>query len=290
MHSKKDINGSPDLQLTVRGKNFRFDEPLVMGILNLTPDSFFDGGKYRNKKEIIAQVEMMLVEGASIIDIGAVSTRPGAREITEKEEWQRLETTLKMIAAQFPDAIISIDTYRSGVAEKAVHEGAHIINDISGGTFDKLMPAIISRLKIPFVMMHIQGTPQNMQFNPRYENVVEEVKAFFIGQLNIFSSFGILENIILDPGFGFGKTVEHNYQLLRSLRSMKDLGYPVMAGLSRKSMINKVLEIKPQDALNGTTALNVIALLNGADILRVHDVKEAKEAIRLVKIYQSSDI
>lgn len=139
-------------------------------------------------------------------------------------------------------------------------------------------------------MMHIQGTPQNMQFNPRYENVVEEVKAFFIGQLNIFSSFGILENIILDPGFGFGKTVEHNYQLLRSLRSMKDLGYPVMAGLSRKSMINKVLEIKPQDALNGTTALNVIALLNGADILRVHDVKEAKEAIRLVKIYQSSDI
>lgn len=287
MHGEQNINGGEGLQLKVGDKNISLKEPLVMGILNITPDSFYDGGKYKSEKEVLKQVEKMLLEGASIIDIGAVSTRPGAPEISEIDEWQRLEPTLKVMTAHFPDALISIDTCRSSVAEKAVSKGAQMINDISGGTFDELMPGTISKLKVPFVMMHIQGTPQNMQLNPRYINVVDEVMAFFIRQVKIFRSFGMNENIVLDPGFGFGKTVEHNYELLRNLDSFKGLGYPVMAGLSRKSMINKVLEIKPQDALNGTTALNVIALLNGADILRVHDVKEAMEAIKLMKKYKN---
>jgi dihydropteroate synthase len=276
------------LILAFKDRFLDVSKPAVMGILNVAPDSFFDGGKYNSEKETITQTKKMLSDGASIIDIGAVSTRPEAKEISEEGEWQRLQPVLKTLINQFPEAIFSIDTYRSYIAEMAIQEGAQMVNDISGGTFDSRMPETIARLKVPFVMMHIQGTPQNMQVDPHYDNVVEEVKKFFELQLKKFKEIGVSENIILDPGFGFGKTMEHNYRLLRELKVLGDLGFPVMAGLSRKSMINKVLKIKPVEALIGTTILNTIALLNGANVLRVHDVKEAVQAIELVQFYKKT--
>lgn len=276
------------LILAFKDRFLDVSKPVVMGILNVAPDSFFDGGKYNSEKETITQTEKMLSEGAAIIDIGAVSTRPGAKEISEKGEWQRLQPVLKTLINQFPEAIFSVDTYRSYIAEIAIQEGAKMVNDISGGTFDSRMPETIAKLKVPFVLMHIKGTPQNMQVDPHYDNVVEEVKKFFELQLKKFKEIGVSENIILDPGFGFGKTVEHNYRLLRELKVFGDLGFPVMAGLSRKSMINKLLKIKPVEALNGTTILNTVALLNGANVLRVHDVKEAIQAIELVQFYKKT--
>ena len=258
-----------------------------MGILNVTPDSFYDGGKYSSETDIIAQTEKMLNEGAAIIDIGAISTRPGAKLLSEDEEWLRLEPILKLLISHFPDAVFSVDTFRSKIADMAIKEGVQIVNDISAGTFDSQMPETISRQKVPYIMMHMQGTPQTMQLNPQYNDVVSEVKSFFEKQLLKFKNAGVTENIILDPGFGFGKTMEHNYQLLSNLKTFKDLGYPVLVGLSRKSMINKVLKTKPEEALNGTTVLNTIALMNSADILRVHDVKEARQAIELVQFFRS---
>jgi len=279
---------SKTYQLKLRNKILDLQKPVVMGILNVAPDSFFDGGKYNSEKETITQTEKMLSEGAAIIDIGAVSTRPGAKEISQKEEWQRLMPVIKTMVKQFPGATFSIDTSRSHVAEMAIQEGAQMVNDISGGTFDNQMPKTIAHLKVPFVMMHIKGTPQNMQVDPHYDNVIEEVKNFFELQLNKFKEFGVTENIILDPGFGFGKTVEQNYLLLNNLSAFRDFGFPIMVGLSRKSMINKVLKIKPIEALNGTIILNTIALLNGANVLRVHDVKEAVQAIELVQFYKKT--
>lgn len=260
-----------------------FSEPLVMGILNITPDSFYDGGKYTTEKEWMQKAEEIVSEGGRIIDLGAISTRPGSKEVSEKEEQERLLPALKSIRKKFPDTTISVDTYRSSIAKIAVEEGADMINDISGGTMDDKMFSTISKLKVPYVLMHIKGTPQDMQQNPDYDDVIEEIATFFRDRILKLNDLGF-DDIILDPGFGFGKSISHNYRLLRKLRAFSVMGYPVVAGLSRKSMINRVLNVKPDEALNGTTILNTIALMNGANILRVHDVKEAVEAIALVNL------
>ena len=256
------------------------DKPVIMGILNITPDSFFDGSKYVQKEKWLGRVASMLEDGASIIDIGGASTRPGAAEISPEEEWERIAPVLESLNDTFPGTCISVDTFNSYVAEQSLKAGASMINDISGGTFDENMQELIGKYNIPFVIMHIQGKPENMQKDPRYDDVVEEIYKFFEARIDTLKKKGA-EKLILDPGFGFGKTVAHNYQLLKSLSQYLDLGYPLMAGLSRKSMINKVLGIKPEDALNGTTVLNTLALQQGVKILRVHDVKEASEIIKL---------
>jgi len=268
--------------LNCGGKFLDITRPVVMGILNVTPDSFYDGGAYTSVGDQLKQAEKMLKEGASIIDIGAVSTRPGANAVDEKQELSRLLPILTVISKYFPSCILSVDTFRSAVATIAIDNGAGMINDIYGGRFDEKIIEIVASHTIPYVMMHMQGTPQTMQVDPQYADVIKDITGFFTKQLALFPSG--YNQIILDPGFGFGKKIEHNFQILSRLNEIKTLGYPVMAGLSRKSMINKVLHTKPIEALNGTTVLNTIALLKGADILRVHDVKEAMEAIKLVAI------
>ena len=272
--------------LHLKNKTISLEKPIVMGILNLTPDSFFDGGFYKDEKAFLSRVEKMLEEGAGIIDIGAVSTRPGANDVSLEDETKRLLPAIQKISKEFPKAMLSVDTYRSEVAQKAIGAGAHIINDISGGTFDPGMFGTIAQLQVPYVLMHIKGTPKNMQQNPIYSDVVEEIKSFFEQQLSKLKELSVTENIILDPGFGFGKTLEANYTILKELSSFKELGCPLLVGVSRKSMINKVLETKPKDALNGTTVLHTLALLNGANILRAHDVKEAVEAVKLMEVYK----
>ncbi|MCO6499734.1 MAG: dihydropteroate synthase [Vicingus serpentipes] len=276
--TSQDTNNS----INCKEKTINLDEPIIMGILNLTPDSFFDGGKYHNESSIIEQVNSMEYEGATIIDIGGHSTRPQAENVSEEEELDRVLPIVKLIKSNFKDIIISIDTFRSNVARTCVEAGADIINDISGGTMDNNMFKVVGELKAPYILMHIQGTPQTMQNNPKYTNVVKEVKSYFKEKITQLNALGV-NNIILDPGFGFGKTVEHNYQLLKHLEEFNSFGLPILVGISRKSMINKVLGIAPEEALNGTTILNTIALQNGANILRVHDVKEAKEIIQLTK-------
>ena len=288
--SDKSKSFSPKLNLNCNGKILSLEKPVVMGILNITPDSFYDGAKFDTEKTWLAQTEKMLKEGEAIIDIGAVSTRPGSEEIAEDKELEILLPVLYSIQKHFPEAILSVDTYRSKVAEIAISKGAFIINDISGGTFDEKMFGAVARLKAPYIIMHIKGTPKNMQINPHYKNVVKEIKDFFIRQLEKLATLGVTDNIVLDPGFGFGKTLEDNYKILSGLESFLELGHPVMAGVSRKSMINKVLKTGPAEALNGTPVLNTIALLNGANILRVHDVKEAKEAVRLVEAYDNAKL
>ncbi len=279
------MDKSTSFSLNGAGWQIDLSTPVVMGILNITPDSFFDGGKFTESDTQLFQAEKMLNEGASIIDLGAASTRPGAEEVTEDEELNRVIPSLQSLKKEFPQAIISVDTYRSKVAKIAIENGAHIINDVSGGTIDDEMFQIIADLEVPYVLMHIKGTPKNMQNDTQYVDVVQEVKYFFKKQLRKLGNIGVTDNIILDPGFGFGKTLENNYELLKDLSSFTDMGYPILAGISRKSMINKVLNKTPDEALNGTTALNTIALLNGANILRVHDVKEAVEVVRLVEFY-----
>lgn len=258
----------------------------VMGILNLTPDSFFDGGKFSSLDKAIKQTEKMLTEGADIIDVGAVSTRPGAFQITEKEELYRLLPVLKQLVKYFPEIIISIDTYRSEVAKICIEEGASCINDISGGQFDNEMFETIANYNIPYVLMHINGTPENMQKQPIGNNITKIVSSFFAENIKRLNSLG-LNKIILDPGFGFGKTLDCNYKLLNNLNRISSDKYPILTGISRKSMINKILNTNPSEALNGTTILHTIALLNGTNILRVHDVKEAKQAIKLVDFYKN---
>ena len=255
--------------------------PVVMGILNVSPDSFYDGGSYIEEKNYLLKVEEMTSSGALIIDIGGTSTRPGAGEISIEEEWKRIGPVIRAVRKHFNKTCISVDTFSANIAEKALDIGANMINDISGGTFDKKMAIIIGKYNVPYVLMHIQGRPGNMQQNPLYNDVVEEIATFFTGQIKTFTEHGA-SKLILDPGFGFGKTLEHNYALLNNLNRFTSFGYPILAGLSRKSMINQVIGTSPEDALNGTTVLNTIALLNGAKILRVHDVKEAVEAVKLV--------
>ena len=254
--------------------------PLIMGIINVTPDSFFDGGKYNSTETALAHALEMVNEGAKIIDIGAVSTRPGAERISAEVEWGRLEKIIPLLKEKLPQTIFSVDTYHSVIAKKAVDAGVHFVNDISGGTMDDKMFGTIAELNVPYVLMHIQGTPETMQENPTYGNVVDEVKFYFERNIEKLNALGV-KNIILDPGFGFGKTVEHNYQLLNALDEFVKIGFPVLAGLSRKSMVTRFFGVGKNETLNGTTILNTIALQKGAKILRVHDVKEAVECIRI---------
>jgi dihydropteroate synthase len=269
------------------GKLLNFNKPMVMAIINLTPDSFYDGGKFDGLSSILKDAEEKLEQGAAILDLGAASARPNSEPISETEEWMRLEPVLAALRKQFPNTFISIDTYRSNIAQKSIELGAEMINDISGGELDSAMFSVISKNNTPYILMHMQGTPKTMQEHPSYENVVVEVKSFFENKINELKELGHTQ-LILDPGFGFGKTLEHNYQLLKHFDYFTTLGFPVLAGLSRKSMINKVIGTSPVSALNGTTSLNTIALLNGASILRVHDVQEAMQALALVEFYKTS--
>lgn len=268
------------MQLVFKHKTLNLSTPAVMGILNITPDSFYDGGKYSDEISILECAEKMLSEGADIIDLGACSTRPGAAGSSVEEELDRLIPALKLVRKKFPEAILSADTFRSKVAWQAVNEGTDMVNDISAGTIDAKMFEIVGNLRVPYVLTHIKGTPQTMQANPQYVNVVSEVKHFIGQKINELKKEGV-KQVILDVGFGFGKTLEHNYTLLKHLAEFKEFGLPILAGISRKGMIYKALGTKPKEALNGTTAANTIALMNGANILRVHDVKEAKEAVQI---------
>ena len=269
------------------GQLLNLNEPKIMGILNVTPDSFYDGGKYSGETEIINQIEKMIEDGASIIDIGGYSSRPGAEHISEEEEIKRVIPIIKMVNSEFPNAILSVDTFRSSVAAKAIESGVSIINDISGGKLDNKMFEIIAHYNVPYVIMHMKGNPQTMQQESNYKNMLEELILYFSKQINLLRKKGV-KDIIIDPGFGFGKTLEQNYELLHKLNEFKIFELPILIGISRKSMINKILNIKASDALNGTTALNTLAMLNGANILRVHDVKEATDVLKLVKAFQQA--
>jgi dihydropteroate synthase len=256
--------------------------PLIMGILNVTPDSFYDGGKYTDEAKWLEHAGKMLDEGADILDVGAYSSRPGAIDISEEEEENRLLKVIRSLRKHFPETLISVDTFRSGIAEKSVDSGANIINDISGGTLDAKMFETVARLNVPYVLMHIKGTPQTMQDAPVYKNVLNEVYEILSEGIEKLHSKGF-KKIIIDPGFGFGKTLEHNISLLQNLEKFKDLQCPLLVGISRKSIVNKLLNISSKDSLNGTTILNTLAIQKGAKIIRVHDVKEASEVITVLE-------
>jgi dihydropteroate synthase len=272
--------------MNCNGKLIDLSSPKVMGVLNITPDSFFDGGKYKNETAIISQVKKMLGEGATFIDVGAYSSRPGAKHISVKEELERILPVIKLLINEFPDILISIDTFRSEVAKSCINSGACIVNDISGGAMDTSMFNTVAELQVPYIIMHMQGIPQNMQKNPIYKNVVKDVLYYFSKKIKELRSLG-MNDIIADPGFGFGKTTEHNYKLLNNLDLFKNLEIPTLVGLSRKSMLYKPLKLTAEKALNATTSANTIALLNGANILRVHDVKEAVEAVKIVDLLKN---
>jgi len=259
---------------------FSTKNAIVMGILNLTTDSFFDGGKYILEKQIIKKCRNMLDEGASIIDIGAQSSRPGSLQVSSEDELKKLLPIIKLLKNNFPSIIISIDTFWAETAHKTILAGADIINDISAGNMDKKMFNVIAKHNIPYIIMHMQGTPQNMQKKPTYNNVVNEVVNYFDEKIKELRALNI-SNIIIDPGFGFGKSLEHNYQLLNNLNAFKDFNLPLLIGASRKSMIYNLLDTTAEKALNGTSVINTLALQNGANILRVHDVKEAMESIKI---------
>ncbi len=270
----------PQRTLNCRGRLLTLDPPVVMGILNVTPDSFYDGGRYQARDEVLRQTEKMLYEGAAVVDVGGMSSRPGAARVPEAEELRRVVPVIAAIGEAFPEALISVDTVRPAVAREAVAAGAHLINDISAGTLAEDMYETVAALGVPYCLMHMQGTPGTMQRAPRYEDVVQEVLDFFIREVGKLRELGVVD-IVIDPGFGFGKTLEHNYRLLKNMHVFQILDLPVLAGLSRKSMIYRLLETTPEEALNGTTALHMVALQQGAAILRVHDVREAVEATRL---------
>ncbi|WP_167618294.1 dihydropteroate synthase [Maribellus sediminis] len=255
--------------------------PVVMGIVNITPDSFYDGGKMEDEATMLKAVETMIEDGVTIVDVGAVSTRPGAENISTKVELARLLPAVEAIRKNFPDIPISIDTFRSWVAVRVIDEvGPIIINDISGGTLDSQMFETVGKLQMPYILSHIQGTPQTMQDEPYYDDLIKDISTYFADKVKRLTKLGVTD-VILDPGFGFGKNLDHNYELLNRLDSFKVFQLPVMAGLSRKSMIWQALDIEAKDALNGTSIANTMALLGGADILRVHDVKEAVEAVKI---------
>jgi len=269
------------MTINCKGTLIDLSSPKVMGILNITPDSFFDGGKYKNDTDILVHVKKMLVDGATFIDVGAYSSKPGAVKISEDQEIKRILPVIDLLIREFPDIIISVDTFRSKVAELSINAGAAIINDISGGNMDENMFKTVAKLQVPYIIMHMLGTPQNMQKNPIYTDITHELISFFSDK--IFKLHQLkLNDIIIDVGFGFGKTIDHNFELLKNLSLFKNLDTPVLVGISRKSMLYKTLDISAQEALNATTSANTIALLNGANILRVHDVKEAVEAIKIV--------
>jgi len=275
------------ISINCKGQLLNLSRPVVMGILNVTPDSFYDGGKYAEIATILQQAEKMLREGAALLDIGGASSRPGAVEVSEAEEMQRMVPGVEAILKEFPNALISVDTWRSSVARAAVDAGACIVNDISASSLDPKMFETVANLEVPYILMHMQGSPKTMQQNPHYEEVVTDVLDFFIQKTAVLRGLGV-KDIVLDPGFGFGKTVEHNYALLKNLHVFQNvLGLPVLAGISRKSMICKPLGIKPAAALNGTTALHMVALQQGANILRAHDVREAVEVVKLWELLEN---
>ncbi len=267
-----------------KGRLLSLEAPVVMGILNATPDSFFAGSRKLGVAEILTTAGEMLAAGATILDMGGASSKPGAKEVSAGEEIKRVVPAIKAVRSAFPDAWISIDTFHASVAEAAVFAGADLVNDISGGQMDAAMLPTVGALGVPFIAMHMQGTPQTMQLAPRYENVVQEVLEILRARLAACRQAGI-KDVILDVGFGFGKTTEHNYQLLRNGAVFRALGCPLLAGISRKGMVWKPLGITPENALNGSTALHMLALLEGASILRVHDVREAVEAVKLFRLY-----
>jgi len=255
--------------------------PKVMGILNLTPDSFYDGGKYSSQKEILLHTEKMLLEGATFIDIGAYSSRPGAKDISEEEELKRLLPNLEIIVREFPEILISIDTFRSEVANRCISTGACMINDISGGNLDENMFNTIAKLQVPYIVMHMQGTPQTMRNNTKYDNLINDIIYFFSKKIDQLKSLGV-NDIIIDVGFGFGKTLDQNYELLQKLSLFKNLDLPILTGLSRKSMLSKYLDINASETLNATTIVNTLAIINGTNILRVHDVRQAVEVVKII--------
>jgi len=273
--------------LNCKGKILTLEKPVVMGIINATPDSFYEGHLRDTKENLLSRVAKMIVDGASIIDIGGQSTRPGSDPINKNEESDRVLPIIELIHKTFPTTIISIDTYYSYVAKEAILAGASIVNDISAGKFDEEMISIVASAKVPYICMHMQGTPENMQKNPVYEDITNDILTFFIQKVEDCKKAGILD-IIIDPGFGFGKTIQHNFTLLKNLKMLSMIGYPILAGLSRKSLINKTLNIDQSKALNGTTVLNTLAIQNGASLLRVHDVKEAMETIQLFDAYNNA--
>ncbi len=270
--------------LNCRGRLLTVDKPVVMGIINITPDSFYRQSRFETVDAILLQAENMLKDGAAILDIGGQSTRPGSALLPVEEELHRVIPAIKAISDQFPEAFISVDTFYAKVAVEAVASGAHLVNDISAGLMDSELIPAVATLKVPYVLMHMQGTPQTMQQSPAYNNVTTAVLDFFIQKMQVLQTAGITD-IIIDPGFGFGKTIEHNFNLLKNLAVFSMIKCPLLIGVSRKSMINKTLGITADQALNGTTVLNTIGLMNGASILRVHDVKEASEAVRLFQSY-----
>ncbi len=272
--------------LNCNGTLLSLEKPIVMGILNVTPDSFFDGGKYSSNALILRQVEKMLNEGAAIIDIGGVSSKPGATFVAEAEEIARVLPVLEAINKEFSEAILSVDTWRASVAKASVEAGASIINDISGGQYDENLFETVGKLQVPFVLMHIKGTPETMQNKPSYENLKEEILSYFVEKIEKLRHFGV-KDIILDVGFGFGKSIDDNYDLLKNLHVFNLLGLPQLVGISRKSMIYKYLDITPQEALSATSALHLAALQQGAKILRAHDVKEAAEVVKLFEKLES---
>jgi dihydropteroate synthase len=269
--------------INTAGRLLDLEIPKVMGILNITPDSFFKGSRYNTDEEILQAAAVMLEEGADILDVGGYSSRPGADDITAEEEGSRVLKAIKLINREHPGAIISVDTFRADIARQAVEEyGAHMINDISGGDADSNMFKIAGKLNVPYILMHMKGKPQTMHHNPVYDDIVADILKWFGERIYKLQGAG-LKDILIDPGFGFGKTHEHNYEMLSRLGDFSIAGLPVVVGISRKSMIWKTLNITADEALNGTTALNAVALMNGADILRVHDVKEAVQTIQLIK-------
>jgi dihydropteroate synthase len=273
--------------LNCKGKLLLLDKPLVMGIINVTPDSFYEGHLNKGLNGIIELADKMINDGVDILDIGGQSTRPGSERINEKEELKRILPVIEAIHKKYPAVIISVDTYHSKVAKETIEAGVSIINDISAGNMDREMIKTIASLNVPYICMHMKGTPDNMQKDPTYNDVVNDILDFFIAKIDECKKAGI-NDVIIDPGFGFGKTIQHNFQLLKNLHTFSMLEKPILAGISRKSTIYKTLGITADEALNGTTTLNTIALMNGASILRVHDVKEAKEAIQLFQSYQKA--
>ena len=279
------------MDINIRGRLLDLSRPRVMGIINITDDSFYSGSRHTGDKEILSVASRMLEDGADILDIGGCSTRPGSDEVPEPLERERVCRATEIIIKRFPDAVISIDTYRASVAEAAVTgAGASIINDISGGEMDAGMFPLVAKLNVPYILMHMQGTPATMQADPVYNDVVADILEWFGVRLAWLKAAGV-KDIILDPGFGFGKNAGHNFEMLRRLSAFRIAGLPLLAGLSRKSMVWKTLGITPEEALNGTTALNMIALVNGVSVLRVHDVREARQVVTLYeKIYPSGSL
>ena len=279
---------SQSITINVGGRLVSFDEPQVMGILNVTPDSFFATSRCRSEGEIRQRVCQIRQEGATMVDIGAYSSRPGAEDVSKDEELRRLLPAIDIVREEWPEAVVSVDTFRAEVARKAVEAGADIVNDISGGEMDREMFSAVSELHVPYILMHMQGTPKDMQVEPKYENLMCEVFRSLGERVEALHEMGVAD-IILDPGFGFGKTMTQNYEMMARLEEFRLLGCPLLVGVSRKSMIYRLLNTMPEESLNGTTALNMIALMKGADILRVHDVKETVEAIKIYRQCLISD-